>query len=672
MKLRTKWVLSFIIPSLIFSAGVFVAQAPAVPEYDLIKTRHKGSELWLKDRNGHLLHQMRVDNQERSFTWMSLKQASPALINSVFESEDKNFIHHSGVDYKALVASLYQRVFKRSSRGGSTISMQLLKLLSKNRNYYSGITGKIRQVRDAYNLEQSWSKDEILEAYLNLIPLRGENRGIAATSWALYQKSPGSLTLTEATALAVLIRSPNADQTVWVRRACQQRPTNCEQFKNVIPELVRKSSAGSKYQSALHLAQRLNKTFQAGEVKTTIHGDLQTYIQELIQSHVSSLKKQNVNEAAAIVIENETGEVWAYVGGSGLSPEHKYVDGIQALRQAGSTLKPFLYATAFEKGLITPDSWIEDSAVDIVFERGVYKPQNHDRKYYGWVKAKVALASSLNVPAVKVFKLLNDESFWENLKALNFRSLQNPDYYGPALALGVADITLEDLAQAYRALARNGLYSDLKFTSSAEKNVSSRVFTESTTSQVTEILSHSENRVLGFGLDSSLSANGAAVKTGTSKDMRDNWCVGYNPRFTVAVWVGNFTGEPMWNVMGVTGAAPIWQKIMQHLDERFPSTEKNLSFQQKPSETNPQTYPRAKILYPQDGMILALDPGIPNENQKVPLVIESVGKEKLFWKINGKKISANSRQLWEPQKGRHVFELIKDNQTLESVTVLVK
>ncbi|XGC81135.1 penicillin-binding protein 1C [Bdellovibrio bacteriovorus] len=657
---------------MIFSVAVFVAQAPAVSDYEQIKARHKGSELWLKDRNNNLLHQMRVDNQERAYAWMSLKQVSPVVINSVLESEDKNFFEHRGFDAKALAASLYQRLFKGSSRGGSTISMQLQKLLSKNRNYYSGFYGKVRQLRDAYNLEKSWPKEEILEAYLNLIPLRGENRGIAATSWALFQKSPAALTLPEATALAVLIRSPNADSSLWTQRACLQLPESCELFKKTIPILVQKNAVAAKYQNALHLAQRLNKSFQAGELRTTIQRELQTYVQETIRSQVTSLKKQNVNEAAAIVIENETGEVWAYVGGSGLSPEHKYVDGIQALRQAGSTLKPFLYATAFEKGLLTPESWIEDSAVDIVFERGVYKPQNHDRKYYGWVKAKVALGSSLNVPAVKVFKLLNDESFWENLKALNFRSLQNPDYYGPALALGVADISLEDLAQAYRVLAREGLYSDLKFISSSEKTASVRIFNETTAQQITEILSHSENRVLGFGLDSSLSVNGAAVKTGTSKDMRDNWCVGYNSRFTVGVWVGNFSGEPMWNVMGVTGAAPIWQKIMQHLNDIFPSNDKDLSFQQKVSLSYPQVYPRAKILYPQDGMILALDPGIPRENQKVPLVVETAGKEKLFWKINGKKMSANSRQLWEPQKGRHVFELIKDNQTLESVTVLVK
>ncbi len=346
----------------------------------------------------------------------------------------------------------------------------------------------------------------------------------------------------------------------------------CADFHVRTRDLVKKSLGPLANQHALQLAQRLSKAGLVGEIKTTLRKDLQLYVQELVSSQIQSLAQQNVNDAAVLVIENKTGEVWAYVGGAGLQSQHAYVDGVQSFRQAGSTLKPFLYATAFEKNVLHDSSWIEDSAVDIVFDRGIYKPQNHDRQFYGWVQVKTALASSLNVPAVKIFRLLNDDSFWGKLTELNFRKLKDPEYYGPALALGVADVTLEDLTQAYRTLAQQGSYSQMSFFPRKNPPLQKKVFSTESVEEVSRILSESQNRSLGFGLDSSLSLQGASVKTGTSKDMRDNWCIGYNSRFTVGVWVGNFSGEPMWNVMGVTGAAPIWKKTMEWLQEKYPTS----------------------------------------------------------------------------------------------------
>lgn len=708
---RTKILISLVIGLFCFlGAGVgylFFSTSP-VPTYQEMRSGYVSSDLHLLDYQGAPLHQWRQNKKERSFSWIALKDISPTLITAILKSEDKNFFSHSGVDYFALLAGVYQQLVKNSSRGSSTISMQLIKLIAGKKNEYQGLFGKLRQIWSATLLETEWDKKQILEAYLNLVPFRGEYRGLTGISWTLFYKNPIGLTLSESTLLAVLIRSPNAKAADWAARACWQEAQLCKEFQSLTPALDQKITNILPNQHALHFAQRMNRDGYKGEVVTSVRKDLQLYVIEAVQSQIRGLENQNVHDAAVIVLENKTGEVWAYVGGSGLQTQNNYVDGVQAFRQAGSTLKPFLYATAFEKGLLNGASWIEDSAVDIVFDRGVYTPQNHDRQFYGWVQVKTALASSLNVPAVKIFKLLNDESFWNKLHELHFRNLKDPDHYGPALALGVADISLEDLTQAYRTLARKGLYSPLTFVASSQVKTSEsqRVFTEKSAQDITQILSEGQNRALGFGLDSSLTLSGAAVKTGTSKDMRDNWCIGYNSKFTVGVWVGNFSGEPMWNVMGITGAAPIWKKVMEYLQEKYPVQEdasiserlvKSTSFKssgvassgnedvknkspenREPEVVNlkmekPEKYPQLRILYPQDGMVMALDPSIPAANQKMPLLVEGSRENKLFWKIDGKDIvSADGAHLWTPTLGYHRFELYQNKELTQSVQVLVK
>lgn len=658
----------------VLGMALLVSSIEDLPSFEKVKSQYKISELVVLDSKGMALHRWRQNKQLKTVAWTALRDMSPSLPKAILKSEDRKFYFHWGVDFKALAASFYQRLFHRSPRGASTVSMQTVKLISSQRSQYNGFLGKIRQVVAALRLEQEWNKEQILEAYLNLISFRGEYRGIASVSEALFEKRPAGLTLRESTLLAVLVRAPNANLQAWSQRACWQERSECREMHEWIYRNSGKRAGNLSEKKAIHFAQRLHNQGLKGEVKTFLHRDVQMYAQELIQSQVRSLKDRNVHDAAVLVVENKTGQVWAYLGGSGLDAETQYVDGVQSFRQAGSTLKPFLYATAFERGILSAESWLEDSGVDIVFETGVYKPQNHDQKFYGWVKAKTALGSSLNVPAVKVFKLLNDTTFWSKLQALHFKNLQDPEHYGPALALGVADVSLEDLTQSYRTLANGGVYSTLNFTvddiSSTEK-----VFSEDSVIQVSQILMASENRALSFGLDSILSLPGVAVKTGTSKDMRDNWCVGYNARFTVGVWVGNFNGAPMWNVLGVTGAAPIWRKLMEYLEEKYPAKSPLLPSAKLAESSAPEKYPQARILYPQNGMILALDPAIPKKNQKMPLIAEATGHGRIEWRINGVKKAASKEAgtfMWTPVLGKHRFELFKNGQLAQSVEVLVK
>ncbi len=665
------------VPSLLIVAGItysVMRSVPAVPSFQKVKDSYQTSDLYLLDRSGEALHQWRQDKTKRSFLWTSLNDVSPALIEAVLKSEDKNFYSHHGVDFPALSASAYQRVTANSPRGGSTLTMQLLKLVSQDKALWSGLGGKFRQIIAASFLEFSWTKNQILEAYLNLVSYRGELQGVESASWALFDKRPAGLTLPEATLLSVLIRSPNATTENWQNRACWQEPALCGEFTSLLESMTMNQSRGLRNQNAYHLAQRLSVSGVKGEVRSTIDKKLQLYVQEVIASQLQQLQERNVNDAAVLVVENRTGEVWTYVGSSGTYSSAPFVDGVQSLRQAGSTLKPFLYATAIEKKLITKNSWIEDSPVDIVFDQGVYKPQNHDRQFYGWVQVRTALASSLNVPAVKVFKLLNDSSFWSKLKDLNFKNLEDPEHYGPALALGVADVSLESLTQAYRTLAEEGMYSSLKFERDGETSPGFRIFSIESSREIYDILSQSQNRALSFGLDSALSLRGTAVKTGTSKDMRDNWSIGMNSRFTVGVWVGNFSGAPMWNVLGVSGAAPIWRKTMVYLQENFPeeATKKQNSMMAD-ADSEPEAYPRPRVIYPQDGMILAIDPAIPERHQQMPLLLEAKVAANLAWKVDGvmRKVTAEP-VLWAPRLGRHTFELYQGEELIEKVQVLVK
>lgn len=655
-------------------AAALILSVEKLPKFEEVKSQYRISELVVLDSKGTALHRWRQNKLQKTVSWTPLVDISPSLPKAVLKSEDRKFYSHGGVDFAALGGSVYQRLFHRSPRGASTISMQMVKLLSRRRTQYEGWTGKIKQIAAAMKLESSWTKNEILEAYVNLISFRGEFRGIASVSEALFAKRPGGLTLKESTLLAVLIRSPNANLQAWSQRACWQERSYCRDMHEWIYRNSGKPAVNISEQKAIHFAQRLHNQGLKGEVKTSLHRDVQMYAQELMQNQIRSLKDRNVNDAALLVIENKTGQVWAYVGGTGLHGETQYVDGIQAFRQAGSTLKPFLYATAFERGILSPDSWLEDSGVDIVFERGVYKPQNHDRKFYGWVKAKTALGSSLNVPAVKTFKLLNDTTFWSKLQALHFKNLLDPEHYGPALALGVADVSLEDLTQAYRTLANGGVYSTLSFTGDDIPSTE-QVFSEESASQITDILMAGENRALGFGLDSALSLPGVAVKTGTSKDMRDNWCIGYNGRFTVGVWVGNFNGAPMWNVMGISGAAPIWRGMMEFLEYKYPPKTSMVPKTKLVDDSKPEKFPQARIIYPLNGMVLALDPAIPKKNQKMPLIAEATGVGRIEWRINGVRKSASKKAgtfLWTPALGKHRFELFKNGQLAQSVEVLVK
>lgn len=697
----------------IFITLIIVFPAYAMPSFQEVKDSYKKSDAVLLDRHGKVIHELRIDDKVRRLEWVSLKDISPALIQAVIFSEDKRFYKHGGVDFLAIGSAAFKNIFSESQRGASTITMQLAAMLNKKlrpRSSKRTLSEKLEQVMTAAEIERSWTKQEILEAYLNLIFFRGEIQGISAVSRGLFEKEPNGLNETESLILASLIRSPNAHAGDVAKRACALNAAinaqcNCEDIKAASKSTL-STPYSIKQQIALapHVAQQFLKKGNY-KIVSTLDGRIQKYATEILQHQLNQIKNQNVHDGAVLVIENKTGDVLAYAANSGQYSSARYVDGIKAKRQAGSTLKPFLYAIAFEKKILTPASVLIDSPIDVATPLGIYKPQNYENEYKGMVSARTALASSLNIPAVKTLSLIGVEPFIQRLRQMGFSQIESDEYYGLSLALGSADVSLWEMTNAYRMLANKGVWSDLRLRFENYKERRRRVFSEEASFLASSILSDRAARGATFGLENPLSTRfWTAVKTGTSKDMRDNWCIGYSDRYTVGVWIGNFSGEPMWDVSGVSGAAPIWLEIMNYLHSNTASTppkppagisEKRVKFQ---DETEPErtewfikgTEPagmfanktrinlnripvNSRITYPLDGAIIALDPDIPEGQQLLFFEAETDDIE-FDWILNSKKIEGSkSMSTWKPIKGRFILSLIdKQNKVIDTVKFEVR
>ncbi len=678
----------------LISSSLFITQAHALPSFDEVKNSYKKSDAVLLDRHGEAIHELRVDERGRRLDWKSIEDISPSLIKAVIHSEDKRFFEHNGIDLWAIGAALLRSLASNNDRGASTITMQLASILYKGlraKDSKRTLSQKWKQIKAAWQIENSWSKEEILEAYLNLITFRGELQGISSASRGLFDKEPSGLDEAESLILASLIRSPNARGNDVIKRACMlgdsiKSQTDCENIKTV----SEKKLSGPYYikpriSLAPHVARELLK--KEGLVVSTLDGEIQRFATDVLKYQLGTIEDKNVQDGAVLIVENKTGDIIAYVANSGQSSSARFVDGIRAARQAGSTLKPFLYELAIERRLLTSASLLDDSPLDIPTPVGLYIPQNYDNEFKGLVSVRTALSASLNVPAVRTLMLIGIEPFVARLKELGFENLNElADYYGFSIALGSADISLFELVNAYRTLANDGRWSELKLSFDEETN-EKQVLEKEAVFIISNILSDREARSVTFGLENPLSTRyWTAAKTGTSKDMRDNWCLGYSQKYTVGVWVGNFTGEPMWNVTGVTGAAPIWLEIMNYLHRGDPSippdppsgvSMKRVEFQKdieperndwfiNGTEANSielnTHHVNPHISYPPKGSIIALDPDIPEGHHliffeaKTPNII-------YYWVLNNKKLgSSNKRVSWKPKRGKYVLSLV-DNQS---------
>jgi penicillin-binding protein 1C len=681
-----------------------------IPSYQKVRAAHIKSDGVLLDRNGEIIHELRIRNKGRRLDWIPLHDISPALQSAIICAEDRRFYQHRGVDWISVGAAAVGRLHSRA-RGASTITMQLAAMQDDSLrpdDSHRSLFQKLRQFRTARQYERSWSKAEILESYLNLVTFRGELQGLAAASRGLFSKEPQGINDVEAVILGALVRSPNARvEAINARAYALALALNLKLKSSDIDAAAKEVFARPYYvrpQIALapHIALRLFAEAKArGELppalSCALDGSLQSFAAEALQRHVLSARPQNMHDGSVLIVDNRSGEVLAYAGNIGGQSSARYVDGIRARRQAGSTLKPFVYALAFNRRLLTPASLIEDSPLDLPAAGGIYRPRNYDNRFHGTVTARIALASSLNVPAVKTLNLIGVDAFVDSLRLLGFEDVRSPEFYGPSLALGSADIALWDLVNAYRTMANGGIWSPLRLTTGEPFGTQRKVMSAEAAFLISDILSDRESRSRTFDLESPLSTRfWTAVKTGTSKDMRDNWCVGFSDRYTVGVWAGNFSGEPMWNVSGITGAAPVWVEIMNWMhrasSSRRPKTPANLVRQAveipimaqsknewfiKGTETGSvqQATARAfpKIAYPTGGAVIALDPDIPTGDQMMFFEADPAGSS-LEWVLDGQKLgTATALAPWAPCKGKHLL-ILQDltGKELDSVTFEVR
>ena len=541
--------------------------------------------LTFEDRAGVPLGTLLARDTEHA-VHVPLSRVSPRFLAAIVAAEDARFARHRGVDALALARAAFQMAQTRQVvSGGSTITMQLARL---RWDLPRTPLGKLEEIALALRIEEGTPKDAILEAYVNRLPMGGDLVGVEAGARTYFATPASELDLAHAAFLAAIPNDPvrldpyahraalearrRAVLGRMVATGAASRDEAARAAAEPIAVLPRSEGIAAAPQLLFRLAGGVAP--DATRVRTTIDGDLQAFAQTATQQVVGALGDRGGRDAAAVVIDNRDGAVLAYVGsadyfataGAGKN------DGVVALRQPGSTLKPFLYELAFEKRAVRPTTILADVPTTYAIPgMRSYSPGDYSNSFAGPVRARIALADSLNVPAVRVLSDVGVAAFLERLHALGFTHLRHEaDHYGLGLALGDGEVSLEELAGAYTMIANGGRPVRVHaLAGAASRGGDERIGTRSEWALVTDMLADAHARARAFGVASLLRTPFAsAVKTGTSSDFRDTWTVGYTRDVTVATWVGNFDGAPMQRVSGVTGAAPLWNRIVRYVAER--------------------------------------------------------------------------------------------------------
>jgi penicillin-binding protein 1C len=536
------------------------------------------------DRTGSTLGTVLASDSTHAVA-VPASKISPFFVQAILAAEDARFARHGAIDVRALARAVRDYLIYGEARSGaSTVTMQLARLLDPTP---STARGKLAQIFAAERIAARTGKDEVLEAYLNRVPMGGNLYGVEAAARTYFGEPASDLDLAQASLLAAIPNDPTrlAPDVDWKALRARQR-----YVLDRMSELhaVTRAQADRAYAETLHVRRHDSGIVAAahalfylypqmppgaGRVRTTIDAGLQRFVQAQTQAVIGALDRYHVSDAAALVVDNRTGEVLAYVG----SPDYfsdaalGRNDGAQALRQPGSSLKPFTYELALENGILLSTTILPDVPEAYSLPGGkLYTPADYSGHFSGPVRVRYALANSLNVPAVHVLASLGVDPLLARLHALGFAHLTHPaSYYGLGLTLGSGEVSLWELTHAYATIARGGNDLPLQLLAGVAPPAPRAIGDRPTWMLITDMLADPFARAKSFGLHSVLEMPfPAAVKTGTSSDFRDTWTVGFTRDYTVGVWVGNFDGSAMRHVSGVTGAGPLWNRIMLHLHER--------------------------------------------------------------------------------------------------------
>lgn len=633
---------------------------------------------------------------------VSLDEVSPWFVLAVVETEDRRFYQHNGIDKRAILRALWQNIRHRVVvSGASTITQQLARLLKPRPKTWRG---KWAEAKAARAMERHYTKEEILTQYINRVELGNQTQGVQAAAEFYFSTSAKELSLAQAALLAGLIQSPsrfNPLKNPSGALARRNRVLNLlnerglisqEQYQLALEEPLG-LSIGQRPFLAPHFVQHISRLVKQDQpIYTTLDKDIQEYAEQAVRNQLAKLTEYHVTNAAVVVLDNEKGEVLAYVGSADFNDnEHAgQINGVLTRRQPGSALKPFVYALAMQQNGLTAASILEDE--DTFFEGG-FRPRNYDEHFHGGVSVRRALACSYNVPVIKAAEKLGAPAILQFLHQIGFASLnRKADFYGLAIALGGGEVTLLELANAYATLARGGVIRPVVFSTRPRLQTTTavqKVLPADISYIITDILSDNAARADAFGLNSPLSFPfPAAAKTGTSKDYKDNFAIAYTPRLTVAAWAGNFDASSMQKVSGISGAAPIMHDVMMFANQKYPSGNFvppaevvaahvcSLSgllagencFHTREEFFTQSTVPQQvcdgkhdaqqtslQIIFPVDGDIYAYDSGLPPVGQQLHIQSNATHGP-CQWQLNGQLLPQTDTHFWWPlQQGR--FEL---------------
>ena len=611
-----------------------------------------------------------------------LYQIPELLTHAFIEAEDKRFFQHTGFDWRARLHAVWQNVKAlRVVRGASTISEQVVRMLHpRPRTVWSRALEGI----EATILESQFSKQEILEFYLNQVPFAANRRGVVQASRHFWDRDLETLNEREQLALAVMVRAPERldlrkDPNRVDRGIAQlaSRLRDEEVITNEQQDSIRSQaftlSQGSLPVRVDHFVRYINSLqddTSLGKTWTTIDSEVQRAAQKILDNRVADLSKRGVSDGAVLVVDNRTAEVLAWVNaGEFGSSEGSQIDAILTPRQPGSTLKPFLYALALSQGW-TAATILDDSPLSEAVGAGLHTYRNYSRIHYGDVSLREALGNSLNIPAIRTAHHVGTQDLLQFLRQSGFASLTKPaDFYGEGLALGNGEVTLFELVQAYAALANRGVWRSLQVvrggTESQDKIHNHALVTPEVGSILGDILSDPQARRREFGSDSLLRLPiQTAIKTGTSTDYRDAWAIGYSEAFTVGVWMGNLNRSSMSEISGARGPTLVLRSIFAELhrgrdtkplylaptlthrsvcpitgnlvNESCPHGQEIFTPGSEPTSVCPENHSesqsveglealdtRIRIIMPTPGLNLARDPRIPDHLEAIPFEIEA-------------------------------------------------
>ena len=526
----------------------------------------------ITDNKGEVINAFLTSDQKWRMK-TELNEISPLLRKTIIAKEDKYFYSHPGVNPVAIVRALLKNTFRlKTTSGASTITMQVARALEHRRR---NIGSKIVEMFRAFQLELKYSKNEILQMYLNLVPYGGNIEGVKSASLLYFNKNPDHLSLAEITALSIIPNRPSSltmgknnsliikERNRWLEKFADEKIFSKKEIQDALVEPLT-AVKGTVPHYLPHLSYKLK---QEGKdiVRTNIIMNTQMKTEKLTEDYVRTLKLKNIKNAAVVVIDNRTHKVITYIGSSDFrdTTDGGQVNGAAAVREPGSTLKPLLYGLCIDEGLETPKMVVTDVGINY----GGYSPENYDKKYNGYVTVEYALEHSLNIPAVKSLQMLGKDKLIQKLAACDFKQIKkDQSKLGLSMILGGCGASLEELTGLFSAFANEGFYISPSYTQSDSNFRSVKLISPAASYMITDILSRITRPDFPLNWQATEHMPKIAWKTGTSYGRRDAWSIGYNKNYTVGVWVGNFSGVGVADLSGANVATPLLFKIFNTID----------------------------------------------------------------------------------------------------------